>query len=298
MAKAKSNEEGKAPKEAGKKGRKNGLSFVSIVLIGIFCSALILSFGFGLRHIHFKSSPSVKNSERLLAMGKPREALEVLNKLPATGKRPGSKAQIHRGKVLYAVLMQQMRQEKWGSYGIDPDNWIKNPLAAEAEQCFLDAMALAPKDPEPRQILGNLYREQGRFADSEIILRSALELDDSNSEAFLTLGLLYAEGGRLEVAHKALMAAWELDEGNAQIAKNIAYFYRFYANVPESSIVWFSRYIDCDPQRDPEINLIRAELRDLLERYPEFEGYRRNPNERVNRGRNKAFKPPVGRQLF
>ncbi|MCL2219163.1 MAG: hypothetical protein FWC23_04430 [Chitinispirillia bacterium] len=281
--------------DAGPRFKKKGLPPSAIFLIGVFCSVILLLAGIGARYIYTKTIPSLKNSERLLSQGKPAEAKAHLDKMP-DNKRPDSRSLLHRGKVLYALVMEGLRSERFGSYGVNPNNWISNPLAVEAERCFLDAMALSPNDSEIRQVLGNLYREQGRFGDSEIILRSAIEIDETNSEAFLALGLLYAEGGRNEAAHRALMAAWELDEGNSRIAKNIAYFYRFYANVPESSIVWFSRYIDTNPRRDPEINLIRAELRDLLVRYPEFESYRRDPDERINRGKNKQFKPPLGRQ--
>jgi tetratricopeptide (TPR) repeat protein len=227
------------------------------------------------------------NSERLLSKGRPRDAKALLDKMQEAGDNGSSlatsgdaKALILRGKVLYAVLMDELRQERWGSYGVNPDNWIQHPLAEEAENCFLDAIKIAPNDTEARQMLGNLYREQGRFADAESILRSALEIDGTDAEAFLTLGLLYAEGGRHDAAQKALAYAWELDPGNSRIAKNIAYFYRYYKDIPESSIVWFTRYIDTDPKRDPDINLIRAELRTLLERYPEFEKYKTEPKER------------------
>jgi len=278
---------------ATKSSVRFGLPPSAIILIGVFCAIVLFLGGIVARQIYMTSSPSIKNSERLLAKGKPQEAMALLDKMPRA-KRPDTKSQLHRGKVLYAVLLQQLREERWGSYGLNPNNWIAHPLAAEAEQCFLDAMALSPNDSEIRLILGNLYREQGRFSDAEIILRSALELDDSNAEAFLTLGLLYVEGGSASfpAARKALAAAWELDEGNPRIAKNIAYFYRFYANSPESSIVWFSRYVDNASRRDPEINIIKAELRDLLERYPDFEGYRRDPNARINRGTKKKFAQP------
>ena len=254
----------------------------------------MMAFVLALHHIHVIYSPSVQNSERLLARGKPKEAKAQLDKVQrATRQRPDSKTLLLRGKVLYAVLLEQMRAERWGSFGVNPNNWLSNPLAAEAEQCFLDAIALSPNDPEIRQVLGNLYREQGRFSDAEAALRSSLELDDSNADAFLGLGLLYAEGGRPDAARRALYAAWELDSGNPKIAKNIAYFHRYYANAPESSIVWFSRYFDCGPKRDPDVNLIRGELNDLLERYPDFEAYRRETASQTsaNRGANRTFVP-------
>jgi tetratricopeptide (TPR) repeat protein len=264
------------------------LSLSAIILVGIFCAVLILASVLVLRHIHIFFSPTMANTERLLERGRPREAKALLDRMQPDKKRGDSNALLLRGKTLFAVLMEELREERWGSYGLNPENWLDHPLAAEAERYFLDAMAVSPNNPEIRLTLGNLYREQGRFSDAEIILRSALEIDASNSGIFLALGLLYAEGGRNEAADRALKAAWELDEGNPRIAKNIAYFYRFYANAPEASIIWFSRYLDADPRHDPDINLIRAELRNLIERYPEFSAHKPEPH-RSERGRGRNF---------
>lgn len=270
-----------------KSGRKP--PFAVIIFTGILCAGLMLAAVLIGRYIHMFYDPTVENTERLLSMGKTKDAMVLLDKMESGGHTVDSKALVLRGKALYALLMEQLRIEKWGSYGINPDNWLSNPLAAEAEQCFLDAMAASPDDPEIRVVLGNLYREQGRFVDAELILRSALEIDDGNADAYLAIGLLYAEGSQIESARRALAAAWELNRGNLKIMKNIAYFYRFYANEPESSIVWFSRYLNSNPQKDPDINLIRTELSDLIERYPEYEGYMVDAGVNGNRGAGRKF---------
>jgi tetratricopeptide (TPR) repeat protein len=269
--------------------RDRKLSFSAIAVCGILCAVLMLAAFLVVRYIHIFFHPTVENTERLLSMGKPRDAMALLNKMENSGAAVDSRSGLLRGRALYALLMEQLRVEKWGSYGLNPDNWLAHPLAAAAEQCFLDAMAMSPDDPEIRLTLGNLYREQGRFGDSELILRSLLEIDDGNAEAYLAIGLLYAEGARLDAAERALTAAWELDEGNPKIAKNIAYFYRFYANEPELSIVWFSRYLQSEPRKDTDVNLIRAELSDLIERYPEYEGYMVGVSSNLNRGVGRKF---------
>jgi tetratricopeptide (TPR) repeat protein len=269
---------------------KNKLSFSAILISGIFCALVVFVAFLILRHIHMFFNPTIENTERLLSMGKPKDAMALLNKMEKSDVAAvDSKSNLLRGKALYAILLEKLRAEKWGSYGLNPDNWLSDPLAAEAEQCFLDAMAAAPDDPEIRLVLGNLYREQGRFSDAELILRSLLEIDDQNAEAYLAIGLLYAEGGHIVAAERALTAAWDLDEGNPKIAKNLAYFYRFYANEPELSIEWFSSYLRSEPKRDPDINLIRAELSDLIERYPEYDAYKVEMDARFNRGAGRKF---------
>jgi tetratricopeptide (TPR) repeat protein len=265
------------------------LSFSVIFASGILCAGLAMAAILAVRHIQLRFNPTVENTERLLSMGKPRDAIALLDKMEDGARSDDSKKNLLRGEALFAILVEQLRAEKWGSYGINPDNWLSHPLAAEAEQCFIDAMAASPDDPSIRLMLGNLYREQGRFSDAELILRSMLEIDDGSAEGYLAIGLLYAEGGRLDAAEKALTAAWGLDKGNPKIAKNLAYFYRFYADEPEVSIIWFNRYLNSNPVWDTDVNLIRAELANLLERYPEYERYKVEPGANINRGVGKKF---------
>lgn len=270
-------------KKARANKNDNRLSFAAILTGGVICSVMLLICFAVVRHIYRTYAPTLGNSEHMLAVGKPQQAKMLLDKMKAAKPDADAKTLILRGKVLYSVLLEKLQEENWSSYGVNPENWIVDPLADEAEECFLKAIEISPNDPEPRCVLGNLYRDQGRFAESEAMLRSALEIDGNNAEAFLALGLLYAEGERVGAAEKALLYAWDLDEGNAKIAKNIGYFYRYYKDDPQAAILWFGRYLDyADPKRERDIFPVRSELKHLLERYPEFNDgrdMRFNPNE-------------------
>jgi len=264
-----------------------GLSFTVILTVGILCALLLVASLTAARHIYRTYAPTLGNSEHMLARGKPQQAKLLLDKIKTAKPGENARALILRGNVLYSLLLERMSEENWSSYGVNPENWLSNPLADEAEKCFLDAMEIAPDNPEPRRVLGNLYREQGRFAEAEAMLRSALELDETGAETFLALGLLYAEGERRGAAERTLLYAWELGEGNAKIAKNIGYFYRYYKDDPQASILWFGRYLDCaDPRRDRDIYQVRMELRRLLERYPEYSEGR---EIRSNSGASRIF---------
>jgi len=273
--------------------KKKTLSFTVILISGILFSLLILISIFALRYIEYNFTPSVKSSEKLLKKGRPQQAMAALNKAP--GKQNDSKTLLLRGKILFAVLIEQLKEEKWGSYGVNPKNWISHPLAEEAEQCFLEAIEKSPNDSEIRQVLGNLYREQGRFAEAEKILKSAIELDDTDVETFTALGFVYAESERLTLAQEKLYKAWELDKNNSKTAKNLGYFYRYYKEIPESSIVWFNRYFDSNPKRDPDVNFIRVELQNLIERYPEFDKGESSAQAIHHRGANRKFSPRFSR---
>ncbi|MCL2690402.1 MAG: tetratricopeptide repeat protein [Chitinispirillia bacterium] len=277
---------------AKQKPKKKGLSFTAILLSGILFSALVFASVIALRYIEYNFTPSVRSSERLLNKGRPHQAMAALNKAKASGNQKNtSETLLLRGKILFAVLIEQLKEEKWGSYGVNPKNWISHPLAEEAEKCFIEAIEKSPDNPEIRQVLGNLYREQGRFGEAERILKSAIELDDTDVETFIALGFVYAESQRLELAQQKLYKAWELDKNNPKTAKNLGYFYRYYKEIPESTIVWFNRYFDLNPRRDPNINFIRAELQNLLERYPEFDTGESSAQAVQNRGANRKFSP-------
>jgi len=276
--------------------KKKGLSFTIILVSGVLFSVLISASFIALRYIEYNFTPSVKSSERLLNKGRPQQAMAALNKAKAAGiKQDNSETLLLRGKILFAVLVEQLKEEKWGSYGVNPKNWISHPLADEAEQCFLQAIERSPNNPEIRQTLGNLYREQGRFSEAEKILKSAVELNETDVETFIALGFVYAESERLELAQEKLYKAWELDKNNPKTAKNLGYFYRYYKEVPESSIVWFNRYFDSNPKRDPDVNFIKVELQNLLERYPEFDKGESSAQAIHHRGANRKFSPRFSR---
>lgn len=273
--------------------RRKRMTFSAIVVCGVFFAALIFATVLIIRHFHIRFTPTVNNSERLLERGRPREAFEQLEQMKHR-KQGDARALFLRGNVLFAMLMEEMRAERWSSFGMNPNNWLAHPYADEAEKSFLDAMAIEPYNVDIRHALGNLYREQGRFSEAESMLRSALQIDPNCADAFLALGMLYAEGQRLEPAHRAFIAAWERDPENPQIAKNIGLFYRFYANNPGAAIEWFNLYLDLNPRRDSDINFIRSELRNLYERYPEFGTYDRD-HQIANRGVGRTFNSRFGR---
>lgn len=246
-----------------------GLSLPVILLSGLICSCMLLGAVLAIRYVHQRHSPSLKSSERLLDKGKYRDALTILEKMEKNEHNSIRELSL-RGRIMYSLLQELLRKEQWGSYGVDPENWISHPLALEAERCFLGVLAVNPNDAQMRLALGNLYKEQGRFSEAEQQFSIISTIDDRNVEVMLALGVLYAETDQLDDAGIYLAKAWELDRKNPRTAKNIAFLYRFYKELPESSMVWFNRYLNLDPKRDLDANLARIELGNLIERYPEF----------------------------
>lgn len=247
---------------------KKRLSFPVILISGVICAFLLLGASVAVKFIHNRYSPSLNSTERLLKKGKYQEALSILNKVDSrNGNR--IRERVLRGQIIFGILKEQLRDEQWGSYGVNPDNWISHPLADEAESCFLEVLALEPKNVKALVLLGNLYKKQGRFEEAEEQFNTAVACDRQDSEPVLALSILYAETDRLDDAERMFKKAWALDCKDPKIAKNMAFFYRFYKKDPRSSMIWFNRYLNLDPERDPDASLARIELQNLIERYPD-----------------------------
>ncbi len=246
------------------------LSPAVVLISGLICATLLAFVALSIHFLYNHYSPSLGNSERLLKKGKYSEALSLLNKVEVRDPFR-SREMILRGKILFGMLTQELSRENWGSYGVNSQNWISHPVADQVEQIFVDVLSQDSGNVEARLLLGNLYKEQGRFEYARQQFSQVLELDEENSEAMLALGVLYAETDQLEKAEQVLRAAWLANDKDPRIAKNIAFFYRFYRNAPESSIVWFNRYLNLNPHRDLDVNQAKLELENLLARYPEFE---------------------------
>ncbi|MFP4163060.1 MAG: tetratricopeptide repeat protein [Chitinispirillaceae bacterium] len=246
-----------------------GLSFPVILISGLVLACLLLGATLAIRFIYNHNTPSLDSTERLLKKGKFQEALAVLDKVDSQ-KGERSRKRILRGRIIFGLLNQELRNEQWGSYGVNPDNWISHPMADEVERCFLEVLALEPKNVEALILLGNLYKKQGRFNEALEQFNTAVACDRKNSQAVLALGIIHVEAGKLADAERFLEKAWALDSKNPKTAKNIAFFYRFYKKEPESAMIWFNRYLNLKPERDVDANLAKNELRNLIERYPDF----------------------------
>ena len=122
----------------------------------------------------------------LLDAGKPREALEeVRTSLDLNSRQP----QIH---CLAGVVAAKLD---------DPEL---------AEEHFLAAIALEPRNGQFRMQLANVYVHSGRLSEAKQAFGEALRLDSSLHEAHATLSGMYAEEGEPKKAIEHIRKAIEL----------------------------------------------------------------------------------------
>jgi len=91
----------------------------------------------------------------------------------------------------------------------------------EAEEAFVESIRL--HDQELAHVnLGNLYRQQGKFRQSEAEYRKAIAMDPDNATTHYNLGLLLADQGKWELAEKELAKASHLDPADADTRSELA----------------------------------------------------------------------------
>ncbi|KMQ50500.1 hypothetical protein CHISP_2618 [Chitinispirillum alkaliphilum] len=251
------------------KTSEKGLSFTVIAMVGLVCAVLFSVTLFAINHLYHNFSPSLRSSQRLFERGRYEDALSNIEKIPLDN-RSNAELYILRAKILLSMLHDELKEEQWGSYGQDPQNWIPSPLAADAQQSLILALEEQPHNRDALFLLGNLYKRQGRFEKALRKLRYVSELYPEDIEVLLSLAVLFSETDQFTRSEDILRKAWGIDTSNPDVAKNLAFLYRYHLFEPESSMVWFNRYLNLNPVGDLDVNLARKELIDLMDRYPEF----------------------------
>lgn len=266
-----------------------GLSFPVILISGITAAFFLL---LGLLVVHRITrvwSPSLKNAERLLQKKKYAEALAVIEKAE-NGKEDKPALLVEKGRIWFSLALEREKRSRWRDYGTDESNWLKSVEAEKALRCFKKALKLDPENTEAHYLLGQLYMEKGWYSRAETEFLEVLRKKKKHVNALLNLGVTYTQMRRLDLAERELRNAYVMAPDDPAVAKNFAYLYRFYLDKPDSAIAWANRYLNLDPQNDLDINFIRNELEDMLQRYPEY-----TPSEPMEWKKPRKFKSRFGK---
>lgn len=246
--------------------RRKGLSAPVVVVSGMLLSLLSLLAILSVQFLAGRFSPTVANTERCIRKGKIDEGFALVGKIKAgTVVR-----EMLRGKLYLARGLQQRDGERWRSYGADPTDWLKGPDADSALACFNAVLAIEKDNATAWYFKGVVYKEKGWMDQADDALHESLRLDPASIDAYLALGALYAQTDRPREATGLLLTAYGMAPDDPQVAKNLAFLYRFHRALPESALVWLNRYLNIALPGDIDINRAKTEFEDLLSRYPEF----------------------------
>ncbi len=248
---------------------ENGLSLPVILLSGIIAAIFLLVAVFTVRHVLGVWSPTKKNVEALLTKGRYREALALMETKGASF-HDTSDAMVEAGKIWLALAWDRMNKEGWRSYGKNERDWMDVAEASKAESYLIQALEHNPSNTDAYYYLGMLYMEKGWYSLAEEQFLEVLKVRPDDVRTRQNLGVLYTRMDRLELGKKELLHANRVDPENASVMKNLAFLYRFYLDMPESAMVWANRYMNASPEGDLDINLVREELNEMLERYPDL----------------------------
>ncbi len=246
-----------------------GLSFPVVLISGITAAFFLLITFLIIRYINLGWSPTAKSAQDLINKKKYAEALAVIEKAEK-GREDNALLLVEKGKVWFSLALEREHRTRWKNYGKDEKDWLNSQEADKAEVYLRKAVDIDPENKDAHYLLGLLYMEKGWFSVAETEFLSVLRIDRKYVNALINLGVLYTEMKRFDLAEQELRNALNLEPDNTSVAKNLAYLYRFYLDKPDSAMVWANRYLNYEPENDMDINYVRNELVEMLQRYPEY----------------------------
>jgi Tfp pilus assembly protein PilF len=245
---------------------KNGFSVLFIILSTLVIIIFTLTAIVTIRHIIFNYKPSSKTVDRLIRKGKIDEAYSFSEKLDESSVEQ----LIAKAKVLIAISLKNQENNQWRDFGINTTNWLDDASSIRAVELLETALQLDSCAADAYCLLGVVQKEMGKLETAELNLRRAINLNCTNYECFLALASLYSQQEKFSDAEQILRNAVQLFPGNVSAMKNMGYLYRYYIQKPESAIVWMNNYLSNTSSEDRSSGDVKHELRDLLQRYPEY----------------------------
>lgn len=249
--------------------RKNkGLSVFAVISIGFIISAMLLTAVLSVHIIGKKHSPSIRNVERLVNRGDVEQALSFARQISSES----SQAILLKGKVYFLRALKKRKDERWKNYGLKENDWFCSEDLDSSLQLLQRIVDTDDKHTaiEACYYRGMIYREKGWYDKAENDFLRVLSLNPYHTDAVLGLSFIHVNRGRYLTAEELLRSGYMADPKNPDIAKNIAYLYRYYIDLPESSIVWFNRYLNNAKPRDLDKFEAKNEYDNLVQRYPEY----------------------------
>lgn len=245
-----------------------GLSFPVIIIIGSIISTVLIVALFIVHFINLNFKPSIKNVERLMQKGRFEEALFCVREIGSES----SEISLLKAEILLFKTLQHRKDEGWRKYGTDEADWFKSE---EIDSAIIELKNIAETDKgknleQAHYYLGQIYSEKGWYSEAENLFLSTLQMNKDHRDAKLALSSLYTKLSRFSEAENLLRSSFYEKPKDPDVAKNMAYLYRYYIDMPESAIVWFNRYLNNSRPRDLDINHCKTELEDLIQRYPEY----------------------------
>jgi tetratricopeptide (TPR) repeat protein len=136
--------------------------------------------------------------------------------------------------------------------------------AANAERAFRQLADRYPAYAGPLINLAILYSKTDRTSDAELALKEALQRNPNSAPALNQLGILYRKLGRFKEADEAYQKAVSSDPNYALAHLNLGVLYDLYLEQPQRALESFQRYLQLEPNPQPQVQNWVKELRTRL----------------------------------
>lgn len=251
-----------------KKKPSQGLRIPIIIFSGLIISFFILLLVALFRFVDFSASRSTKEVEKMI---KKADYVKALASLENSADRMGqTDLYLQKAMVWMALAWERQNRDSWKQYGTNGRNWLDVAEADSAEKYLKEVIRIEPQQWHAHFQLGNLYVERGWFSAAEASFVSALRYNEESTDVRISLAALYGRMRKYELAEQELTTLAKRNPDHPGIAKNLGFLYRFYLDDPQRAMLWLNRYLNHADRSDRDVNFARAELENLLQRYPEY----------------------------
>lgn len=133
-----------------------------------------------------------------------------------------------------------------------------------AEQAFKQLADKYPTYAGPLINLAILHSKAGRTTEAESALKAALQRNPNSAPASNQLGILYRKLGRFKEADEAYQQAVRSDPKYALAHLNLGVLYDLYLEQPRRALESYQRYLQLEPNPQPQVQNWVKELRTRL----------------------------------
>lgn len=249
-------------------GKRKGLSLPVIIIISFILSSSVLASFLLWNFVSSRWAPSTENADRLLKRRKYEKAMAIINQKDNVDRN--IPLLIEKGRIWMTLAWEMQNRKGWSDYGLDEKEWMKSKESDSSVACFKRVLELDKNNRDARYYLGVICMDKGWHSEAQDHFMEILDNNVKDWETRNVMGVLYTRMKQYPQALREFQAAWKQNGEDISIAKNMGSLYRRYLNKPDSAMIWMNRYLNLNPQSDPDAGRIRVDLTDMIKRYPEY----------------------------
>lgn len=247
--------------------KRNPLPFVILISLLIAGTFAILVFLMG--NLKKEMKGSAKNAEEFYLSGKPQEAIDELDRLPAE-QRGTCNSLLWYGKSWYLSAWEDQEKNRWADYGRNSNDWFEGEMVDKAVHYLKRASLDTSCVTEATFYLALIYLQKGWYERSDEKFRELFSYDSKHRMGILNFGVLRSRSGDYRSAEKIFLKGLKLYPDEPEYYKNLFWIYDSHLKEYEKAVSYGDQYLKHAVKGDVGALRVRQELIDLLARFPEY----------------------------